>query len=386
MKRKAPYLVLLGILFLIACSEERIPYVYQVPEKVDDGWGVDSMSGVGMDPALMEVMMNKLDRYYEPLVHSILVFRNSKLVFEEYFEGYLFDMDAPEFKGDHTTFTRETDHMLASVSKSVTSVIFGVAVKEGYIGSLDQKLVEVLPGYEDVLVGEKAGITLEHLLTMSSGIEWDESSKPYGDPDNHVTALFDAEDPIEFFLSLDMVSDPGAEFLYSSGSTNVLGAVIQEHTGKSLLEYGKEVLFDPLNIEGGSWLQLPGGYYFASGGLSLRPRELAKIGYLFLNDGYWENEQIIAREWLEESVKGQISTEGKTLPMAHEYGYQWWRMNFSAEGKEYPCFFAAGAGGQYMFIFPELDMMVLFTGGKFFTSGPISFFSLVENHILPSLN
>lgn len=380
------HLILPGLFLLLnACSEERVPYKYQVPEKAEDGWEVASMETQGLDPEPVEEMMNKLDRYYEPLVHSILIFRGGKLVFEEYFEGYLYSMDPPGSNGDHIMYTKETDHFLASVSKSISSVIFGAAVKEGYIGSLDQKLYEILPEYKDVLIEEKAGITLQHLLTMSSGIEWDESSKPYGDPDNHVTGLFNSEDPIKFALSLDMVSEPGEEFLYNSGSTNVLGAVVQKVTGKSLLEYGNEVLFDPLGISGGSWEQLPGGYYFASGGLYLRPRALAKIGQLFLNDGFWGSEQIITGEWIEESVKGHISTEGKTLSMAHEYGYQWWRMNFSANGKTYPCFFAAGWGGQYMFIFPELDMMVQFTGGKFLTSGPISFFSLVENHILPSL-
>ena len=387
MKRTILSLILpVFLLFIEGCSEERIPYEYQVPEKVEDGWEVAAMDEVGLDSELLEEMMNELDRYYTPLVHSILLFRGGKLVFEEYFEGYLYSMDPPGSNGDHIMYTRETDHFLASVSKSVTSVIFGAAVKAGYIGSLDQKLVELLPEYKDILTGEKAGITLEHLLTMSSGIEWDESSSSYGDSANHVTGMFNSEDPIEFVLSLDMVSDPGEEFLYNSGSTNVLGAVVQKVTGKSLLEYGNEVLFDPLDISGGSWERLPGGYFFASGGLYLRPRELAKIGYLFLNEGYWGSEQIITWDWIEESVKGQISTGGKTLPMAHEYGYQWWRMNFNSGGQVYPCFFAAGWGGQYMFIFPELDMMVVFNGGKFLTSGPISFFSLVENYMLPSLD
>lgn len=386
MKSLGPYLLLSFLLFLgSACSEEKIPYTYELPEQADDGWEVVSAEKEGLNAAILEDMMDHLDQYYDPLVHSILVFKGGKLVFEEYFEGHLFSMDTPGFDGDFVKYTRETDHFLASVSKSITSVIFGAAVKAGYIGSLDQKLVDVLPEYADILVGQKADITLEHLLTMSAGLEWDESSNPYGDPDNHVTGLFNAEDPIEFILSLDMVSEPGESFLYSSGATNVLGAVVQKLTGLSLLEYGNEVLFDPLNIKGGSWEQLPGGYYFASGGVSLRPRELAKIGQMYLNDGYWGSEQVLSPEWIEASVTGQISTEGRTLPLASEYGYQWWRMNFPANSTSYPSYFAAGAGGQYMFIFPEQDMMVVFTGGKFNTSGPVSFFELVGNYILPAL-
>ncbi len=139
-----------------------------------------------------------------------------------------------------------------------------------------------MPEYEHILVGEKADITLEHLLCMSSGLHWDEWSTSYEDPANDVVALFHEDDPIEYILSKPMTNSPGDEFHYNSGGTNVLGAVIEKETGMSLLDFANEYLFEPLNIQGGLWEQMAGGYYFASGGIYLRPRELTKIGYLFL--------------------------------------------------------------------------------------------------------
>jgi CubicO group peptidase (beta-lactamase class C family) len=250
--------------------------------------------------------------------------------------------------------------------------------------SVDDLLMDVLPAYKDLLTGEKAEITLKHLLTMSSGLHWDEWSKSYEDPENDVVALFNEEDPIEYILSKHMTNSPGMEFHYNSGGTNVLGAIVEEKTGKSLLEFGNEYLFDPLNIQGGLWERMAGGYFFASGGLYLRPRELSKIGYLFLNDGYWMGEQIITESWITESTTGYIETDN-LIPQSETYGYQWWIMDFQAGNISYDCFFAAGWGDQYMFIFPEQEMIITINSGNYYQSGSISLFGLVENFILPAL-
>ncbi|MEZ4997477.1 MAG: serine hydrolase domain-containing protein [Bacteroidales bacterium] len=132
-------------------------------------------------------------------IHSVLVVRGGKLVFEEYFAGYLYSSDPPGSNGDYLQYDRETDHFLASVSKTVTSVIFGAAVKEGFITDLDEKIIDIFPQYSDILTGKKADITVRHLLTMSSGLAWDESTTSYGDPANDVTKLFTSTDPIRGF-------------------------------------------------------------------------------------------------------------------------------------------------------------------------------------------
>ena len=380
--------LIMGFLLLVhGCTDkESTGYQYEIPQEAEDGWEVSPVEDAGMHLENLEEMMDQIEGIPGHNIHSILIFRNSKLVFEEYFEGYLYSSDPPGSNGDYVQYDRETDHYLASVSKSITSVIFGAAIKAGYIESVDQKVIDVLPEYKDILIGEKADITLEHLLTMSSGLAWDETSTSYGNPANDVTALFISEDPIEYILSREMVSSPGEEFLYNSGATNVLGAVVQKFAGMSLLEFGNEALFEPLNIQGGLWQRIAGGYFFASGGIFLRPRELAKIGFLILNDGYWGSTRVITGDWITESIREHITTDGKTLPMAHSYGYQWWHMDFNAGGQEYHCFFAAGWGDQYMFIFPDQNLIVVFNCGNFISSGPLSPFSLMEDYLLVSLN
>jgi CubicO group peptidase (beta-lactamase class C family) len=378
-------LLTIMLLLLAGCKDGTdFDYQYRIPEEAADGWEVASAEEEGLDPSRLVDMMDFLASSPGHHIHSILIFRRDKLVFEEYFEGYLYANNPPGSNGDFIQYDRETDHYLASVSKSITSVIFGAAVKEGYIPTVDTLLRDVLPEYQHILTGQKEGITLEHLLTMSSGLHWDEWSKSFEDPENDVIALFHEEDPMEYILSKHMINDPGQEFLYNSGGTNVLGAVIERATGMGLLEFGNQYLFGPLQVEGGIWERMAGGYMFASGGIYLRPREQAKIGSLFLNGGYWAGQQIITDDWIEASSTEHIVTNS-LIPRAHAYGYQWWIMDYQANGRSYECFFAAGWGDQYIFVFPEQDMMVVVNSGNFLEYGGVSVFGLVEDYILPSL-
>lgn len=382
-----------GILFLFSllillpgCKKERTSeYKYHIPETTGDGWEVISSDESGLSSVTLSKMMDLINATPGHNIHSILIFKSGKLTFEEYFEGYLYSGNPPGSNGEFIQYNRETDHFLASISKSITSVLFGVALKEGFIDNINDKVIDIFPEYKDIMTGAKAEITVKQLLTMSSGLAWDEHSASYGDPANDVTAMFAADDPIAYALSRPLLYSPGTQFLYNSGGTNVLGAIIQKYSGKSLLEFGNEYLFDPLNIQGGLWQRLSPDYYFAAGGVFLRPRELAKIGYLFLNDGHWGEKQIITPEWISESVKKHIATQGRTLLLPHGYGYQWWLEDFQANGHTYNSFLAAGWGDQYMFIFPVEELMIVFNGGNYLRSGSISPFSLVENYILASL-
>ena len=386
MRNRAIFFMILGLaLCLGGCDNEgESGYSYEIPPLTSDGWMVGSADEVGLDTTQLTDMVDYLASRYVHNIHSILIVKNDKLVFEKYFEGYLYSNDPPGSNGDFIQYDRETDHFLASVSKSVTSVIFGAAVKAGFIENVDTLLLDVLPEYAEILVGEKAEITLEHLLCMSSGLHWDEWSTSYEDPENDVHALFFEADPIEYILSKHMTNSPGDEFHYNSGGTNVLGAIIEKETGMSLLDFGNEYLFDPLNIEGGLWEEMAGGYYFASGGIYLRPRELTKIGYLFLNEGYWDNTQIITEEWISESTAAHIQTDD-LIPQSDSYGYQWWIMDLQANNQTYNCFFAAGWGDQYMFIFPDQEMIITINSGNYTGAMNMSIFTFVENHILPAL-
>jgi len=387
--RKSLCLILIPFLYLVinsGCDHHgETEYEYKVPVLTNDGWNVDSADNYGLNSLQLRDMTQYILETTQHNIHGILIVKNGRLVFEKYFEGYLYSNNPPGSNGDYVQYDLETDHYLASVSKSVTSVIFGAAVKEGYIESVDDLLVEILPEYAYILTGEKAKITLKHLLTMSSGLHWDEWSNSFEDPANDVAALFREEDPIAYILSKQLVRSPGEGFLYNSGGTNVLGAVLEKETGMSLLDFGNEVLFDPLNVEGGMWERIAGGLFFASGGIYLRPRELAKIGYLFLNDGAWNGHQVISAAWIEESTSEHIQPDD-LIPQADGYGYQWWIMDFRVNGQTFPCFFAAGWGDQFMFIFPDQEMIIVINCGNFLTYGNISVFDLMEDYILPGLS
>lgn len=368
------------------CKKEKTSeYRYHIPEASDDGWETGSCDGAGISSVSLSSMVDRINATSGHNIHCILIFKKEKLVFEEYFKGYLYSGDPPGSNGDFIQYDRDTDHFLASVSKTITSVLFGVAIKEGIINNVNEKVINVFPEYKDLLTGAKAEITLKQLLTMSSGLAWDESSAPYGDPYNDVSALFTSGDPMAYVLSRPLLYSPGTQFLYNSGGTTVLGAIIQKYSGKSLLDFGNEYLFDPLNMKGGLWQKLSSGYYFAGGGIFLRPRELAKIGYLFINNGFWGEKQIITPDWISESVQEHIITQGRTVPPAHGYGYQWWLKDFLANGHAYSSFFAAGWGDQYMFIFPAEELMIVFNAGNFLKAGSISPFSLVSDYILAAL-
>ena len=386
MKRKAGFFLIAVLGFLVySCSRDSIaPYIYMVPEAGSEGWEVAYADSEGVDHTLLEEMMDLIRATPRNNIHCILVFKNGKLVFEEYFEGYLYSSDPPGSNGDYIMYDSNTDHYLASVSKTVTSAIFGVAVKMGYITDLDERLVEIFPEYAYLLTGGKEVITVRHLLTMTAGLAWDESSYPYGDPRNDVSALFDS-DPIASILDNTFLSVPGTKFLYNSGATNILGAIIEVKTGMDLLDFANEYFFDPLEVSGGLWQRMGGGLMFASGGVFLRPRELAKIGHIYINGGYWGDRQLVTTDWIDASVSRHIATSGKTLPWATHYGYQWWLKDCYYEGSTFPCFLAAGWGGQYMFVFPDHQLVVVTNAGNYLRSGSLNEFELVEDYILSAL-
>jgi Beta-lactamase len=361
-------------------------YQYEIPEQVDDGFETASLTDVSLNEIYLGQMMDYLEER-DHRIHSILILKDKKLVFEEYFSDYQYSTNPPGSNGPFTQFDRNERQFLASETKSITSVVVGLAIDNGFINSVDDKVKDYFPTY-DFMTGEKADITIKDMLTMSSGLPFDESTYPYGDERNGVTQLFTSSDPIRWVLEQDMDYSPGTTFFYNSGTTNVLAAIVEEASGMYFYEFLNNNLFFPLGIADEDYLieLLSSGRSFASGGLHMGARDLLKVGYLFLNDGKWGDEQIISEEWITESTDAHIETHGRTLPDAETYGYQWWNRTFSANGNEYECFFSAGWGGQYMFIFPEQDLIIQFFSGYFLTNQTVVPEDLVEDYILPAIN
>jgi CubicO group peptidase (beta-lactamase class C family) len=345
----------------LSCNDNptnyEIEYVYTVPAQIDDGWETASLTDVGMDETPITQFMNELLNNIDQKIHGILIIKDGQLVFEEYFPGYAF------YHGPLTNFDRETKHNLASVTKSFTSALIGLAIDHGFIQDVSQKVSSFFPEYNELYNEERDKITLEHLLTMTSGLEWDESTYPYTDPRNDIAKLFHQNNPIRFILNKPVVSEPGTEFLYNSGLTNVLGEIIRKATGLRADNFANEYLFSPLGITDYEWQELPNNVLYTSGDLKLRPRDMAKLGDLFLHGGSWKGAQIISEEWVEESTKSFISASPNWVNW--DYGYKWWLYTFEINSEQIETFSASGWGGQKIFVFPSLDMVVVTTAGYY---------------------
>lgn len=306
-----------------------------------DEWLTSTPEEQGIDSSKLGEMMDYI-QVNEIDIDSILVVRHGRLAFEEYLS---------------TLYTSGTKHSIHSCTKSFTSALVGIAIQEGYIGGVTDKMVDYFPNRTIAnLDSRKQSITLEHLLTMTSGLEWDEWSVPYGEYGNDVAEMYRTNDAIQYVLDCPMAYDPGEHWTYNSGGTHLLGAMVATTSGQTLYEFAFEHLFTPLGISDFDvhWATDQNGYNAAGGGLSMRPQDMAKFGYLFLNNGTWDGEQIMSAEWVDRSAQTSF-----TLNRYSGYGYQWWT-NPTDLAYVYS---AQGFAGQFIFVIPSLDMVVVFTSG-----------------------
>jgi CubicO group peptidase (beta-lactamase class C family) len=275
---------------------------------------------------------------------------------------------------------------MASASKSITSILFGIAMDQGYITDLDEKLFANFPEYADLGKGDKGKITLRQMLTMTTGLQWDESSYSFNDKRNDLNMMFFSPDPVQFMLEKPLVSKPGKTFFYNSGTTNLIGEILNRKTGTELVKFAGENLFGPLGITYYTWLTFPNAPEMAvtSSALYLRPRDMAKIGQLYLQEGVWYGKQIVSSDWLQESTAESIVQRINYSPAFQNtgYGYQWWRGIF-ANG-ETNTIYAAGHGGQYIFMMPDIDMVIVMTG-SFFLEDYSYVLDVINTYILGSV-
>jgi len=281
------------------------------------------MNEATLQAALASVQQQKL------LLHGLLVIRHGYIVLEKYF--------AP--------FEQSTAHSLYSCTKSFVSALMGIAVGRKYVSDVMLPVLDFFPGrsFQGVNASKKA-ITLENLLTMSSGLDWAEGDDTYD------RMYLYSRDWVKFVLDAPMASRPGQVFNYSSGSSHVLAAIIQEASGMNTYDFARKALFHPLGIADPDWERDPSGIPIGGWGMSLSPRDMAKLGYLYLHEGMWDGKQILPASWVRDSTRPHITADG-----GWEYGFQWWvdpSLSFYA---------ALGRNGQSIFVVPRLDMVVVFT-------------------------
>jgi CubicO group peptidase (beta-lactamase class C family) len=290
-------------------------------------------------------------------LHGVVVMRSGRLVFEQYFTGHDERLGVPL---GQVAFGPDTLHDVRSVTKSVVSLLYGIALEDAHVPPLECALLEALPDYPD-LEGDPARmrIRVKHALTMTMGTEWNEGI-PYSDPRNDERRMAVAADRYRFVLDRPLTTPPGERWNYNGGATAVIAALVARGTGRPLLDYAKERLFDPLGIEHLDWMSDDGREPSAAAGLRLRPRDVAKIGQLVLDGGRWGDRQVVPAAWLKESVEPRIDVE----PLVR-YGYFWWLGAASVGDIPAPWIAAFGNGGQRLFVLPELELVVAVTAGRY---------------------
>lgn len=321
------------------------------------GWRSTTPEEQGMDSEILanmveHIQVEKLD------LHSLLIVRNGYLVSELYVYPY----------------SAEQAHWVFSVTKSVIGTLVGIAIQGGYIKDVHQTLFSLLPDQgAGNLDEEKKVITLEDLLTMTSGLDCNENREPG-------KAVMEASpDWVQFMLDQSMVARPGTKFNYCTSSVQLLSAVLQNATGMSARQFANKTLFAPLGIQPAleaRWPSDPQGISIGGYGLALTPREMAKLGYLFLNQGQWDGKTVVPADWIATSTTSHANRGDKK-----EYGYLWW---LDPQGK---WFAALGRGGQHIFVYPAENLVVVFTAALPYSNDAdlIPLQKLLDQYILPAI-
>lgn len=298
-----------------------------------------------------------------PKIHSILVSRNDSLVYEKYWPNN----DIKEKRGWAFAIRgMDTLHTAQSMSKSVTSACIGIAIAHGKIKGIHQKIFDFFPEYAMQDTGLKSLITIKDLLTMTAGFKWSEDD--YTRPDNNENLMSNSPDPVAYVLSRPMASVPGKTFVYNGGATELLSAIIQKATGKTLDKFANEYLFTPLGITNFYWRNTDSSNVLdAYGGLFLTSRDCMKFGLLYMNDGNWNGKQIIAKDWVEQSITPfVVADDGSDIRFGKsEYGFQWWLFGDTVRNKPITVSACVGYGGQRIFVDKENKLVVVFTGGNY---------------------
>ncbi|MFX1548275.1 MAG: serine hydrolase [Promethearchaeota archaeon] len=327
-------------------------------------WQTTSPEAQGMNSALINDMTDYIQQY-NPLAHSFLVLRNGYLVAEQYYQT------------NNHIYTRDCKHYIYSCTKSITSLLVGIAIEMGYIDSVHQKVLDFFPDRNiSNIDSRKEALTLEHLLTMTSGMNWAEWNIATSDPGNSYRLMVESPDWAQYVLDRPMDFDPGTVFNYNTGGSHLLSVIIQKVTGRTTLSFAQEYLFDPLNITAGDvlWFLDPSGVARGGSGLYLTPQDMAKIGYLYLQNGTWpfNGKQIVSSEWIQNATRSNPH-----LGSTNQYGYQVWFTSFTeCNIKSY---FAWGFNTQKIYIIPELDIVVVYTS----EGADIS--RLISTFLIPSI-
>lgn len=312
-------------------------------------WPRSTPEAQGMSSAVLADMLEAIRNENQP-IHSVLIIRHGRLVLEAYVHP----------------FNAQTRHGVYSVTKSVTSALVGMAIEKDNLQGVETSVLACFPS---IVVDDpqKEKIQIKHLLTMTSGIEWTEVM--YSGL-NDLWGIVESDDPAQYFFNPALIEEPGTAFNYNSGGSHLLSMLVQDAVGEPAADYAADKLFSPLAITDYAWESDFTSHSIGGTGLELLPSDMAKIGLLYLNEGRWQGNQLLDAAWVKDSI------QARSWPSENKgYGYQWW---INPRGDYY----ALGWGGQQIHVFPEQDMVVVFTAGS--SGADMLHDDLIDKFILPA--
>ena len=330
------------------------------PARLNDGWPVASPTEAGLDPDALIELTSLIDAAVSyPNVHALLITHQGRLVFEHYWPGE----DQPILRPSRGTipFGPDTPHDIRSISKSVTSLLLGIALGTATDATLDRPITSFFPDRTALGSGLET-VTLHHVLTMTAGLDWNEEIVHYSSPDNDFIRMTNSDDPVGFVLSKPLRHAPGDRWIYHSGLTELTADIIETLTGMPLTDFAEQMLFAPLGIDNYTWWRPdawdPQGIPNASAGLRLRARDLAKIGSLILHHGTWQGQQIVPADWITTSTTQHVDNPWGRFG----YGY-FWSPGTLISGE--PTIAAFGSGGQRLYVLPDADLTITIFAGNY---------------------
>lgn len=304
------------------------------------------------------------DKQFGAITSLSLIYQNHKLI-EKYFGGFQADML----------------HEAQSTTKSLVSMLVGIAIDKGFITDTQENIKQYFPEYAHLdWSNGKSDITIEDLLTMRAGLTWNETELSYSTMDNDANQLFRSEDWLKYALSKDMKFVPNTQFTYSSANPVLLSKIILESTNMPQVLFADKYLFEPLGIKKYEYPHCPTNASVL-GDIYLKANDLAKLGVLMLNKGKWNAEKVISKSWILTSTAEQVSLDEEGVG----YGYCWWRRIFKVNNQSFSCYYAWGYGGQHIFMFPEQELVIATTAQIYDITLAPEPFQIVED-ILNSMN
>jgi len=357
------------------------------PEYVIDGLAGSNNASKNLDKGKISELINLINAGDYGKIHSLVIIHNDQLVLEKYFLGW----------------NRHMLHPCYSVTKSITSALIGIALEQNTLNGLDEKVLTFFPEYEDIAnVDEnKKAITITDLLTMTAGYRWNEVSRPtlnifatyfkgedVYNSKNDGGKLAQSNDWIQYMLDYPMKTAPGNEFVYNSGCSMLLSGILKKATGQTAEAFTAKYLFDAMGIRDWQWESGPGGLTNTGWGLRLHPVDMAMFGYLYLKKGRLNGKEIVPEKWVRESTaKKVLAIKMPRQKGLEDYGYHWWRFadaSVSANLKKNDIFFAKGGGGQFIFVIPHLEMVVVVTAENW--RNMTREYGILFDYILPAVN